>query len=131
MLVVRVGSPTGNINFCAETNPVDYGSAIEPTRLCQTQEPSFLPDGSSLAFPLTLPAHTRGAATWEWALCSLDENDDDDGESPRGGAKQKVQSKENALCGFAVVICATCVRRGVLEVACSAPGLHPAGHLLQ
>jgi hypothetical protein len=29
---------------------------------------------------------------------------------------QKEQGNANALCGFAVVICATCVRRGVVEV---------------
>ncbi len=48
--------------FCAEPNLVDYGSTVEPTRLCLAQEPSLLPDGPSLAFSLALPTHTRGAA---------------------------------------------------------------------
>ena len=48
--------------FRAESNPVENGSTAEPTQLCLAQEPSLLPDGPSLAFPLALPAHTRGAA---------------------------------------------------------------------
>ncbi len=49
--------------FRAESkHPVENGSTVEPTRLCLAQKPSLLPDGPSLAFPLTLPAHTRGAA---------------------------------------------------------------------
>ena len=48
--------------FRAESNPVENGSTVEPTRLCLAQELSLLPDGPSLAFPHALPAHTRGAA---------------------------------------------------------------------
>jgi hypothetical protein len=48
--------------FRAEPNLVDYGSTVEFARLCLAQEPSLLPDGPSLAFPLALPTHTRGAA---------------------------------------------------------------------
>ncbi len=39
--------------------------------------------------------------------------------SPQGTVlshKRKVQGKANALCGFALVICAACVCRGVVEV---------------
>jgi hypothetical protein len=49
--------------FRAEPNPADYGSTVESTRLYLAQEPSLLPDGPPLAFPLALPAHTRGAAS--------------------------------------------------------------------
>lgn len=48
--------------FRAEPNSDEYGSTVEPTWLYHAQEPSLLPDGPPLAFPLALPAHMRGGA---------------------------------------------------------------------
>jgi len=56
-----VGSLLPSI-FRAVPNSDEYGSAVEPSWLYHAQEPSLLPDGPSLAIPIALPTHTRGAA---------------------------------------------------------------------
>ncbi len=66
-----------------------------------------------IALPPGPRARGRGlkkscGAWWSFFVC------------PRGAVlshKRFLQGKANALCGFAVMICATCVRCGVVEVA--------------